>query len=384
MTDPRITEALEQALALGEVGIQVAAYLDGELIVDAWAGVADRETGRAVGGDTLFCPFSVTKAVTATALHIQAERGLVHYGAPVAMYWPEYAANGKGATTVRDALSHRAGIPAMPEGTTPDLMCDWEWMVTQTAALEPLFTPGRTNAYHSLIWGWIIGEIVRRTDPADRPFGQFVQEEICEPLGIQDLYLGLPASQLPRVAPVITDDLPEPDPTLRGASMPVAVHPSAAVHNRPDVQQACIPGAGALMTAGAGARLFAMLANGGELDGVRLLSERRLRSLCVPRDDPYTVDAVLRTVSWVGQGGYHLGGESPPANPLVGTGAHILSHPGAGGSIGWADLDARLSAAICHNRMHGAWATPTNPFQVVADAVRAVAADVGVAASPAR
>lgn len=376
MTDPRITAGLEQALELGEVGIQVAAYLGDELIVDAWAGVADREPDRAVDGDTLFCPFSVTKAVTATALHIQAERGLVEYQARVAEYWPEYAAHGKGETTVRDALTHRAGIPAMPDGVTPELMCDWDWMVEQTAALEPLFTPGRTNAYHSLIWGWIIGEIVCRTDPEGRDLGRFVEEEICQPLGIDDLYLGLPRSELPRVAPLITDDSPPPDTHPLAGTMPLAVHASAPVHNREDVMEACIPGAGAIMTARGGARMFAMIANGGELDGVRLLSEQRLRSLCVPRDDPYSPDARSGGLSWIGRGGYHLGGASPPANPLVGSGPYILHHPGAGGSIGWADLDAGLAAAICHNHMHGEWALETNPFQGIADAVRAVAADM--------
>jgi len=89
----------------GEIGVQVAAYLKGELVVDVWGGLADETTGRAVNGDTLFPVFSVTKAVTATALHMQAERGLIDYDKPISYYWPEFAANGKGAATVRDALT---------------------------------------------------------------------------------------------------------------------------------------------------------------------------------------------------------------------------------------------------------------------------------------
>jgi CubicO group peptidase (beta-lactamase class C family) len=154
---------------MGEVGIQVAAYLGEELVVDAWTGVADTVTGRPVEGSTPFPVFSVTKAVTATALHIQAERGLVDYNAPVGAYWPEYAANGKGKTTVRDGLMHRGGIPQMPEGVTPELMCDCDWMVHQIETYNPWFEPGTTNAYHVLVWGWLIGEIVRRTDPTHRP-----------------------------------------------------------------------------------------------------------------------------------------------------------------------------------------------------------------------
>src|SRR5882672_5109967 len=100
----------------GEIGLQVAAYVDGELVVDVWGGLADETTGRTVDGDTLFPVFSVTKAVTATALHIQAERGLVDYDTPIAHYWPEFGAHGKDKGTVRDALTHRIGIPQMPQG----------------------------------------------------------------------------------------------------------------------------------------------------------------------------------------------------------------------------------------------------------------------------
>jgi CubicO group peptidase (beta-lactamase class C family) len=110
----------------GEVGLQVAVYHRGELVVDAWGGVADETTGRKVDADTLFPVFSVVKAVTATALHIQAERGLIAYDQPVARYWPEFAAQGKEHATIRDALSHRLGIPQMPEGVTPELMCDYD------------------------------------------------------------------------------------------------------------------------------------------------------------------------------------------------------------------------------------------------------------------
>jgi CubicO group peptidase (beta-lactamase class C family) len=109
----------------GEVGLQVAAYLDGQLIVDVHSGTADLETGRSVDQKTLFPVFSVVKAVTAVALHIQAERGLIDYEAPIARYWPEFAANGKDKATIRDALSHRLGIPQMPTGVTPELMSDY-------------------------------------------------------------------------------------------------------------------------------------------------------------------------------------------------------------------------------------------------------------------
>jgi CubicO group peptidase (beta-lactamase class C family) len=382
MTDPRIEAAIQKSIAMGETGVQVAAYLGDQLIVDAWGGVADPNTGRLVNGDTLFCPFSVTKAITVTALHLQAERGLIDYDAPVAKYWPEFAVNGKGQATVRDALSHRAGIPQMPEGVTPQRMCDWNWMVDHIAALTPTSVPGSTNAYHALTFGWIIAEIVVRTDPAHRSFDQFVREEICVPLGVHDFYLGLPDSEFARFAPVLMDGDPVADKRpLAAAAMPLCVQPSAPVANRRDVLRACMPGQGAIMSARAGARLFAMIANGGQLDGVRLISKQRLLSLTNPRPDTDLPDETLAAPVWVGVGGYRLGGAGPSTNPnarsalLAGTmGKHILCHGGAGGSFAWADLDTGLAVSLCHNRMHGGWSAE-NPLMPIADAIREIVAE---------
>ncbi len=160
--------------------------------------------------------------------------------------------------------------------------------------------------------------------------------------------------------------------------MPIKVYPAPPVHNRHDVWQACDPGAGGIMNARSCARFFAMLANGGQFNGVRLLSEERVRSFTQPRDDSYTPDAVLTRVAWVGVSGYWLGGPSPPAHPVVGTNPNVLCHASIGGSIGWADLDARLSVAICHNWMHRSGATyrSRNPFIPIVAAVRAVANEI--------
>src|SRR6516165_2531868 len=193
--------AVDQAISTGgEIGVQVAAYLKGELVVDVWGGLADETSGLKVNGDTLFPVFSVTKAVTATALHIQVERGLIDYDKPICQYWPEFAANGKGNATVRDALTHRTGLPLMPAGVTPEQMCDWDWMIDALAKMKPVFPPGTTSAYHSYTFGWIIAECVRRTDPKRRPFGRFIQEEICVPIGIDNLFIGIPGAAEPRIA----------------------------------------------------------------------------------------------------------------------------------------------------------------------------------------
>ena len=202
-SDPNeaVREAVDTAIGeRGEIGVQVAAYLDGELVVDVWGGLADETTGKEVDGDTLFPVFSVTKAVTAVALHIQAEHGLVDYATPIAHYWPEFGAHGKEKGTVYDALTHRLGVPIMPLAVTPELMCDWDWMVQRIADMHPLFEPGTKAAYMSYTWGWVVGEVIRRTDPKGRPFGTFVQEELCQPIGIDSLWIGIPDEVEDRVA----------------------------------------------------------------------------------------------------------------------------------------------------------------------------------------
>lgn len=371
-----VQDAVQTALGRGEIGVQVAAYVNGELVADVWGGLADKATVRKVDGDTLFPVFSVTKAVTATALHIQAERGLIDYEQPISRYWPEFGARGKDKATIRDALTHRAGIPLMPSGVTPEQMCDWEWMVDQLARMEPVFEPATTSAYHSYTFGWIIAECVRRTDPKERPFSRFVREEICAPLGIDNLFLGIPDGVEPRIAQLT--NLPPPAPgtpppgPLRMGAIPLQVGVVEEVFGRPDVRRACIPGAGGIMNARSEARFFAMLANGGQLGGVRLLSEERVRSFSTPRRNPDEVDRVLARVLNLGISGFHLGGQSPPAPPVIGSNPHTISHPGAGGSIGWADPDARLAVAICHNRMFDAQSPQDCPLQPIGDAIRKV------------
>jgi len=345
-----------------EVGLQVAVYHENDLVVDAWGGIADETTGRPVDGETLFPVFSVVKAVTATALHIQAERGLLAYDQPNARYWPEFAAEGKAHATIRDALSHRLGIPQMPAGVTPELMSNYEWMVDQLAKMKPRFAPGTDNGYMCYTFGWVIAECVRRTDPQHRPFGTFVQEEICAPLGITDLWVGIPdrvESRVARIKNSVPRPLPPDLPIF--AAIPPQVATIEEVWGRPDVRRACIPGANGIMNARSAVRIFAMLANGGVLNGVRLLSEERVRSFCVPRPETDRPDSILGIPVRVGTAGFWLGGDVSPSYPyrLVGKNPHTLCHPGAGGSIGWADPDARVAVAICHNRMTH---TPSEAF----------------------
>ncbi|GGC00761.1 esterase [Novosphingobium endophyticum] len=344
-----VQAAMDHAIASGaETGLQVCAYHRGRKVIDLWGGIADPATGRKVESDTLFNVYSVTKALTATALHIQAERGLVDYDAPIAQYWPEFAAHGKERATVRDGLTHRAGVPQMPAGVTPEMMCDWDAMVDAIAALEPLATPGEKTLYQSMTFGWIIGEIVRRSDPAQRSFRQFVLDEIAAPLGLSDLWLGIPDEAEPRVAVMTNRNAGDPLPdgtSLYIQSMPLAVALVPEVFSRPDVRRAAIPGVGGIFSARDEARFWAMLAEGGELDGVRFLSPERVASFSAPRSNSEEPDPVMFGVPIpISAGGYWLGGHRVTSD-------RAIWHPGAGGSIGWADPDNRLAVAICHNRM---------------------------------
>src|SRR5690606_19537039 len=129
--------------------------------------------------DTVFTVFSATKGVAATALHIHAEKGHVDYGTRIADIWPEFGAHGKDQVNVRDALTHSIGVPGMPEGCTPEQMCDWDFMCDAIANMEHVWQPGTKSGYHAYTYGWIVGEIVRRTDPKKRDFGQYIQDELC-------------------------------------------------------------------------------------------------------------------------------------------------------------------------------------------------------------
>lgn len=376
----RVQRAIDDAIAAGqEIGVQVAAYRDGTLVIDAWGGLADPASGRKVDGDTLFNVFSVTKAVAATALHILADRGFIEYDAPVARYWPEYGVNGKERTTVRDVLTHRACVPQMPEGVTPELMCDWDWMTTRIAALTPLAEPGSKALYLSMTFGWIVGELVRRADPEHRSLGRFVREEIAGPLGIADLWIGLPDEETPRVATLVDAMTPIPAeylPPLFVASMPPQVGLVPSVFERPDVRRAEIAGVGGIFTARSEARFWALLAEGGALDGVRRLSGDRVATLNTPRSNSDEPDPVMFGIPLpLGIGGFWLGGEHPPVASA--RSPRALCHPGQGGSIGWADPDRRVAVAICHNRMFNAHSCETDPILPIADAVHDALALLG-------
>jgi CubicO group peptidase (beta-lactamase class C family) len=351
MADPddAVREVLEGLVASGrEVGVQVAAYLDGRLVVDAWAGLADEASERAVDGETLFTGFSISKGITATCVHVLADRGFLDYDAPIAEYWPEFAAKGKGKATVRHALTHRVGIPQDPPGFEIGMAADWDAVCRATAELEPLWEPGTRSGYHPLTFGWMLGEVVRRVD--GRPIGRFLQEEICRPIGIEGLYFGVPPEAEPRVAALKN----APGTRQVDASLNPSLLDPAGTFNRPEVRRATIPGAGAIVNARSVARHYALLAGGGELDGVRLLSQERIRAAATL--DWAGIDPVLASF-WTEETpwalGYMLGGWPGPMEGRP----DALGYDGPG-TIGFAHARSGLAFAFLKNlidlspRMH--------------------------------
>jgi CubicO group peptidase (beta-lactamase class C family) len=321
-----------------EIGLQVAAYLDGTLVIDTWAGLADEATKTPVNGDTMFMLSSTTKGITATCMHLLAEKHTLSYDMPIVKVWPEFGQNGKEAATLRHALSHQTGVPQTPVGYTPDWLPDWDRMCRGIAALKPMFPIGQRTAYHSLNYGHINGEILRRVD--GRTIAQFLQDEVCTPLGINGLYFGVPDSELHRVA-LLTDAPPAPaEYDARMVGEPAGSY-VAKVFNRRDVRQASIPGSGGIMSARGLARHYAMLANWGLIGGVRVLPEARIRAgielQSYEWDEIYWIRA-RRAL------GYRRGRDT---GPLASEAA--FGHVGGGGSFGYADPERRLSIAFAKN-----------------------------------
>lgn len=349
-----VREELLANLASGaDRGAGVAVMHRGRLVVDIAGGHRDRHGEVPYGPDALQVVFSTTKGVTALAVAMCAERGLVDYSAPVAEYWPEFAAAGKAGITVADVLSHRSGLYTVDGPMTLPEALDWGTVTGRLAATAPLFAPGSTHGYHALTYGWLAGEIVRRV--SGKSLGAFVRDHISAPLGAE-FWVGLPAEHEPRVAHLMAHPVPSFPPDIarfmldhggpgslgeKALSLNGAFGPGA--FNTPEAHAAEVPGANGIGNARALATIYA--ATIGEVDGVRLLGEgalARATTSATPAGEP---DLILGHHTVFGMG-FMLDG---PHNNFGGPGG--FGHNGAGGSVAFALPSAGLAVAYVMNTM---------------------------------
>ncbi|MGW2822373.1 serine hydrolase domain-containing protein [Streptomyces sp. NPDC001443] len=336
-----------------ELGAAVTVTLDGRTVVDLWGGWADPARTRPWERDTLVNVWSTTKGPVALCAHVLADRGLLDLDAPVAAYWPEFAAAGKERVLVRHLLSHRAGLAGLREPHAPAELYDWELTTRRLAATEPWWEPGTRSGYHALTYGHLVGEVVRRVSGL-LP-GAFLEREVTGPLGV-DFTVGLPEKEAGRAAELV------PPPTASsseraavfGQLAPVAVaaltNPpmGAAEANSPEWRAAEIPAANGHGTARAVAALYGILAGRGTFDGHRVLSpeaaervregQGSCRDLVIGSGFAHETEAGL---------GLWLSGP----NGSYGPNPRALGHDGFGGSCGLADPEAGLSLGYVMNRM---------------------------------
>lgn len=329
-----------------EDGACVAVTLDGEPVVDLWAGVADG-SGTPWERDTIVNVYSTTKTMAATCVLMLADRGEIDLHAPVAEYWPEFAANGKEGVLVSHVMSHTAGLPGFDPPRAPEDLYDWDDVCAQLAAQAPWWEPGTQSGYHAVTQGFLQGEIVRRV--TGRSIGTFFREEVAEPLGA-DFHIGLPASEDHRVADLVPppsaglDALTRLDPESVGARTLLSCPIDATEPRTRAWRGAEIPAAGGTGNARSVGRVHSALACGGEVDGVRLMSEAGVERIL--EEQSHRTDLVLGLPVRFGMG-FGLVNESMPLSPNP----RSFFWGGYGGSLAVTDMDRRLTVSYVMNRM---------------------------------
>jgi CubicO group peptidase (beta-lactamase class C family) len=364
----RLRERFEKNLETGEVGAAVAVVVDGRPVVDLWGGHADAARTRPWARDTIVNTYSTTKGMTAICANRLVEQGRLDLDAPVARYWPEFAEAGKRDVPVRQLLTHQAGLAAHAELVPPERRYDWDFLTAALARQKPWWEPGTRHGYHALTFGYLVGEVVRRV--AGRSLGRFFREEVAEPLGA-DFWIGFGPELDPRCAEMI------PAPTQPGVKSPLEAllenrdslvarvfgNPpleTGAVNSR-DWRAAEIPAANGHGTARSLARVYGALARGGEIDGVRVLGEPAIEAAAT--EQVRGVDAVLAPLHTRFGLGFML------TQPMISFGPNPRSfgHPGAGGSIAFADPDSRLGFAYVMNQMQVGLTGDARGFGLVQD-----------------
>ncbi len=372
----RVARVFERQLPAGPGGAALCVYHRGEMVVDCWGGTRDPE-GSPWLEDTLALSYSTSKGVLSTLMHILVDRGLIDYDDPVCEVWPEFAQGGKAEITLRQVMCHEAGLYHV-RGMVDHArrMLDWEYMVEALSDAIPAHRPGRAHGYHGFTYGWLVGEIVQRV--SGKPLVELLASEIAQPLGLDGLYIGLPADQQHRRARLIPSVLMGADSNsmsalrrwvrginrvLRVVGQPIdigslgeALMPEGIDDLDFDSDAFAsvpIPAANGMFTARSLARMYAALANDGELDGVRLLGRDTLwRATEVQNRGIGRVIPV--PMHW--RLGYHRVATLGPSVP------NGFGHAGFGGSGAWADPDRELAVALTLNSGVG---TPFGDLRLV-------------------
>ncbi|SOE78008.1 CubicO group peptidase, beta-lactamase class C family [Streptomyces sp. OV198] len=336
-----------------ELGAAVTVTLDGETVVDLWGGWADAARTRPWERETLVNVWSTSKGPTSLCAHILADRGLLDFDAPVAAYWPEFAAAGKESVLVRHLLSHRAGLAGLREPHDLAQLCDWELTVERLAAQESWWEPGTRSGYHALTFGHLVGEVVRRVSGL-RP-GAFLEREVTGPLGI-DFTIGLPEKEAERAAELVHPRVASSSEQaaifaqLAPAAVAALANPlvGATEANTAQWRAAEIPAANGHGTARAVAALYGIFAGRGAYGSRQVLSPEAAER--VREGQGSCRDLVL------GAGFEHetetgLGLWLSGPNGSYGPNPRAFGHDGFGGSCGLADPESGLSLGYVMNRM---------------------------------
>ena len=341
----------------GELGAAVSVTLNGIVVADLWGGWIDARRTRPWTQDTLVNVFSVGKGLLAVCLASLAGRGVVDPDAQVIRYWPEFGAAGKDTITVRQVLSHQAGLPAVRQPLPPGSGLDWQRMTSLLAAEEPWWQPGAGHGYHVNTFGYLGGELIRRT--TGMSVGEFLRRDVAGPLGA-DVHIGLAAAEHGRVAEFHWPDRAHATAATQSDSVPNNEMALNAYFNPPDFsgvgvvntpawRSAQIPSANAHATAAGIARIYTALAAG----GAGVVAGGALAD--ATREQVYGKDLVLERPSRFG-----LGFQLTHPERQLGNGARCFGHFGAGGSVGFCDPDARLAVGYVTNQMGPRWRNPRN------------------------
>ena len=359
-----VKEAFERNFTeFGEEGAATAVYVKGRKVVDLWGGIADHTTGRPWTEGTLSLVWSTTKGPAAMCVLLLAQRREIDLNAPVARYWPDFAQNGKDRTTVRMVLSHQAGLPCLDKQLTADDLLDGSGVVKALEQQAPVWEPGTNHGYHAITMGYLVGELVKRV--SGRTLGRFFAEEIAAPLGL-DFFIGLPPEHEHRVSriiekratdPDVLDSLPKGEVRELGELYAKAVADPRSLtvrafsvggfrdtlFNDPRYRTAELPWGNGIGDARSLARLYAACV--GEVDGVRVLSDATIKD--ATREQGFRRDAVLiYPTRW--SSGFMLPTEMAPW--LSDT---SFGFTGAGGHVGFGDIEARVGFAYTMTKMFG-------------------------------